>query len=60
MARAALSLLCVVVAAVTAAFANPARARAHAANERSDEITDHGRNAIAEADAIAQALAPDP
>jgi hypothetical protein len=36
------------------------RARAYAANERFDEITDHGRHPIEEADAIARAIAPDP
>jgi hypothetical protein len=36
------------------------RARAAAANVRFDEITDHGRNAVAEADALAHVLAADP
>jgi hypothetical protein len=36
------------------------RSRAAAANARFDDITDHGRNAVAEADALARALAPDP
>jgi hypothetical protein len=36
------------------------RSRAAAANARFDEITDHGRNAVAEADALARSLAPDP
>ena len=36
------------------------RTRSAAANERFDEITDHGRNPISEADAIARAIATDP
>jgi hypothetical protein len=34
--------------------------RALAANNRFDDITQHGTNAIAEADAIAKAVASDP
>jgi hypothetical protein len=36
------------------------RTRAAAANERFDEITDHGRNAVTEADALARVFAADP
>lgn len=42
------------------AYFERTRARAEAANERFDEITDHGRNAITEADGLERAIAPDP
>jgi hypothetical protein len=42
------------------AYFERVRARASAANQRFDEITDHGRKAITAAEAMALALAPDP
>jgi hypothetical protein len=48
-----------VVLGYNQAYFDRTRARGNAANERFDEITDHGRNAIDEAEAIALALAPD-
>jgi hypothetical protein len=49
-----------VLAALKDAFMQRTHARSAAANTRYDALTDHGRNAIKEADAIADALAGDP
>ena len=42
------------------AFMQRTHARSAAANARYDRATDHGRNALAEADAIVFAIAEDP
>ena len=47
-------------AALKDAFMQKTHARSAAANARYDVITNHGRNAITEADAIALAIAEDP
>ena len=49
-----------VLAALKDAFMQKTHARSAAANARYDVITNHGRNAITEADAIAMAIAEDP
>jgi len=49
-----------VLAALKDAFMQKTHARSAAANARYDVITNHGRNAITEADAIALAIAEDP
>ena len=49
-----------VLAALKDEFMQRTHARSAAANTRYDALTDHGRNAIAEADAIARVLAEDP
>jgi hypothetical protein len=49
-----------IVTAYNESYFARTRMRSAAANERFDEITDHGRNAITEADAMARAIATDP
>ncbi len=49
-----------IVTAYNESYFARTRMRSAAANDRFDEITDHSRNAIAEAEAIARAIAPDP
>ena len=49
-----------VLAALKDEFMKPTHARSAAANTRYDALTDHGRNAVREADAIARVLAEDP
>jgi len=49
-----------VLAALKDGFMQGTHARSAAANTRYDTITDHGRSAIAEPDAVAKALADDP
>jgi hypothetical protein len=49
-----------IVTAYNESYFARTRTRSAAANERFDEITDHGRNPISEADAIARAIATDP
>jgi hypothetical protein len=49
-----------VLAALRDVFMQRTHARSAAANARYDALTDHGRSAVGEADAIAQAVAGDP